>query len=229
MKKTLNIILNVVIVLFVIFSVVVTVFAFSATFSNTQLPTIGGKVILTVQSESMSPTFKAGDIIIGTVLTDEEAKALQVGDVITFKADLDGDGTKEFNTHRITNVDNSEKQMKLTEDSDSHKRYVCRNTRDKVFLLSMKEINNPELGFVNDSSRIRPATDYAYDNMAFRSGLAEKGGIWWLRSPVYNYASRAYLVLYTGEADNKTNRTRDPTTGIVPALWVPLKAIKAVE
>lgn len=101
-------------------------------------------------------------------------------------------------------------------------KYVCRNTKDKVFLLSKADICDTALGFVNDESRIRPATDYAVENMAFRSGKGRNGGIWWVRTPEENYMSRTYIVNYTGEAGNKTNRTRDPITGIVPALWIML-------
>ena len=123
----------------------------------------------------------------------------------------------------ITLVDNSLPQMKFDEESKTDSKYICEDTKDKIFLLSEKEINSPELSFIDDASRIRAATDYAYDNMAFRSGLESKGGIWWTRSPVSFYASRGAIVLYTGEADGKTNRVRDPITGVVPALWVELE------
>lgn len=123
----------------------------------------------------------------------------------------------------ITLVDNSLQQMKFNENTKTDSKYICNDTRDKIFLLSESEINNPALSFIDDNSRIRAATDYAYDNMAFRSGLESKGGIWWVRSPVSFYASRAAVVLYTGEADGKTNRVRDPLTGVVPALWIELE------
>ena len=119
-----------------------------------------------------------------------------------------------------TKIDNSEAQY-ANQSALKKKEYICRNTRDKIFLLSKKDIENPELGFTGNESRVRNVTDYAYDHMAFRSNLSN--GIWWLRTPVQLYASRAYVVLYTGEDDEtKTNRVRDPITGVVPALWIKL-------
>ncbi len=119
-----------------------------------------------------------------------------------------------------TVIDNSEAQY-ANQSVLGKKEYLCRNTRDKIFLLSKKDIENPELGFTGNDSRIRLVTDYAYAHMAFRSNLSN--GIWWVRTPVQMYASRAYVVIYTGEADeNKTNRVRDPVTGVVPALWIKL-------
>lgn len=105
----------------------------------------------------------------------------------------------------------------------SGNKYACENTEDKIFLLSIEEVFNPDLGFVNDESRIRPATEYSEANMAFRSGKSPHGGIWWLRTPQADYLSRTFVVLYTGEAGDKTNRTRDPITGIVPTMWITLK------
>ncbi len=105
-KKALNIILDVVITLFVIFAVLMTILAFAAQSSQHSIPTISGKAILTVSTDSMHPTFNAGDIIIGQSLdTEEDKQSLQVGDIITFDAgDLDRDGKPDNNTHRIIEV-----------------------------------------------------------------------------------------------------------------------------
>ena len=106
-KKVLGIIANVIIWLFVAFSVVVTILAFAAQASSDSIPTIGGTAILTVDSDSMSPTFNKGDIIISKKLTTEEKDSLKVQDVITFKYDINKNGRideREFNTHRIIEV-----------------------------------------------------------------------------------------------------------------------------
>lgn len=103
-KKVFTVIGNVIIWLFVIFAAVVTVLTFAATSSETNVPTIAGRAILTVQTDSMSPTFDPGDIIIGKKLTVDEAKALKVDDVITYEADLDGDKKFELNSHRIVKI-----------------------------------------------------------------------------------------------------------------------------
>ena len=103
-KKILSIIGNVLIWLFVIFSVIVTMLAFAAQSDADGVPSIGGNAILTVQTPSMEPTFNVGDIIIGKKLSTEQAASLQVGDIITYKIDLDGDNKDELNSHRIVEV-----------------------------------------------------------------------------------------------------------------------------
>ena len=100
-KKVWSVIGNVLIWIFIVFSVVITVFAFSAQSNSDGVPTIAGKVISPVLSPSMEPTIKKGDIIISRKLNDDEKKTLAVENIISFKADLDGDGTPEVNTHRI--------------------------------------------------------------------------------------------------------------------------------
>lgn len=122
-----------------------------------------------------------------------------------------------------TRVDNSVKQMSPDGKTRMNAVFVCNNTNDKIFLLSEKEVNTPEYGFVDDNSRIRGVTDYAIDNIAWHAGTENRGGIWWLRSPYWEYTSRASLVLYKGEVDDKTNRVRDTGTGVVPALWINLE------
>lgn len=104
-KKVFNIILNVIIWIFVAFSVLVTVLAFAAQSSSDGIPELGGKCVLTVQTESMNPTFAAGDIIISDRLSEEGMKSLKVGDIISFDAgDLDGDQVNDINTHRIVDI-----------------------------------------------------------------------------------------------------------------------------
>lgn len=116
-KKMLKIALNVFIWIFVVFSVFVTILALAAQSNADGVPAIGGKCFLTVASNSMSPTFEEGDLIIGEMLTVEGKTTLQVGDVITFYADLDGNGSTELNSHRITQInykDNGEVDSYVT-------------------------------------------------------------------------------------------------------------------
>ena len=103
-KKIFTVIGNVIIWLFVAFAAVITVLTFAATSSEANVPTIAGKAILTVQTDSMKPTFNPGDIIIGQKLTDDEASKLKVDDIITYEADLNGDNIYELNSHRIVKV-----------------------------------------------------------------------------------------------------------------------------
>ena len=106
-KKVLKIVLNVILWIFLVFAAVTMVFAFLSSANDYGVPMFGDKVLLNVQSDSMSPTFNAGDMLIGTVLTDEDKANLKENDIITFYVDLNGDNVKELNTHRIVEVGES--------------------------------------------------------------------------------------------------------------------------
>lgn len=107
-KKALGIVVDVLITIFIVFSIIVTILAFTASASDKNVPSIFGYSILSVQSDSMKSdkeeSFVKGDIIIGHSLNEEEKKSLKEGDIVTFFADLDGDGFKEINTHRVVRV-----------------------------------------------------------------------------------------------------------------------------
>ncbi len=121
LKKIGGIALNVVLWAFVIFSVVITVVAVSANANKKNVPTLGGNCYLSVLSDSMNAEkpewvnadkpsgFKKGDLIIGHYIAeDDEAKAqLEVGDIITFEYDINGNGqfeSGEYDTHRIKEI-----------------------------------------------------------------------------------------------------------------------------
>lgn len=111
-KKTVKIIVNVLLWVFLALALVMTIFAFSAQANSAGYPKFGDTCFFTVSSDSMNGPdgFKRGDLIIGHVLTAEEKKDLQVGDVVTFYADLPGDGIegRVLNTHRIVEKQVSE-------------------------------------------------------------------------------------------------------------------------
>lgn len=106
--KTIKIVLNVLLWAFVLFAVVITVLVFAAQNDENGVPSIGGKCIITIQSDSMKPTFQQGDMIIGQKMTDEEKQTLKPksdtyeGDIITFPIEINGVPT--FNTHRIIEI-----------------------------------------------------------------------------------------------------------------------------
>ncbi len=149
--KSLKIIGNIFLWLFVIFSIVITMIVLSAQQNADRLPSVGGKYLINILTDSMSPTFSSGDIIIGERLTDEQKLYLEVGDVITFYADLDGDGLKELNTHRIVEVnenpnteaassyitkgDNEETNIVVDDDPVLWQNVICKWTGKKIPLI----------------------------------------------------------------------------------------------
>lgn len=106
-KHIASIVGNVLIWAFVIFSFIITLMVFSAQSSPDGIPSLFGKSLVTVQSDSMKGTFNAGDLIIMNKADPEQKVSFGVGDVITYYApiDIDGDGkTGDINTHRIIDV-----------------------------------------------------------------------------------------------------------------------------
>ena len=103
-KKIIRIVLNVLLWIFLVFAFIMMVFAFASISNDYGVPMMGNKVILNVVSDSMQPTINKGDLIAGKTLTLEEKQALKEQDIITFFVDLNGDGVKEINTHRIVKV-----------------------------------------------------------------------------------------------------------------------------
>ena len=99
MKKALKIVGNILLWLVVIFALLITILVFSSTNSN-GVSNLMGYIPLTVDSQSMSPTFNEGDLIICKQIDD--VKSLEIGDVITFWTIIDGQKVK--NTHRIVAI-----------------------------------------------------------------------------------------------------------------------------
>ena len=110
--------------------------------------------------------------------------------------------------------------------------YACEDTSDKVFLISYKEVTNPDYGFASsggsyDTARRKTVSDYARATGAAMSKNSPYygNGWWWLRSPYGSYGdSSARGVYYDGYADNygsydDVNYVR---YGVVPALQIRL-------
>ena len=107
MKKAFTIIGNVFLWLIVILALLVTILVFSSS-SSGGVPHFLGFIPLTVDSQSMSPTFNEGDLIICKQIDD--TNSLEVDDVITFWTIINGQRVK--NTHRIVRVNTSENGTK---------------------------------------------------------------------------------------------------------------------
>ena len=141
LKKTLGVVGNVLMWIFIVFVVVITVLAFAAQANPDGVPSIGGVCILTVQTPSMEPTFYAGDIIIGKKISPEEMQNLKVNDIITYKGDITGSGNRdELNTHRIIEVI-TDADGKITgyRTQGDHNTMADKNTVDWQFVICKYE------------------------------------------------------------------------------------------
>ncbi len=103
MKKALRIAVNVFAWLILILAFLVTLIVFSSD-KNNGVANLFGYMPMTVESDSMVPTFNKGDLIICKVIDD--INALKEGDVITFWTIIDGKRVK--NTHRIVGINDTD-------------------------------------------------------------------------------------------------------------------------
>ena len=104
LKKILNIIIDIFIILVVLVSAVIAAISLSSKANG--VPMLFGYVPLSVQTDSMSPTLEVGDLIIGKQSGKDDN--YQVGDIITYwavqKDEETGEKTSFVNTHRIVEI-----------------------------------------------------------------------------------------------------------------------------
>ena len=131
----------------------------------------------------------------------------------------------------------------VNEDNLSNNAESGKNTIDKIFLLSIGEVNDTSYGFDEfnnfyTETRATKATDYAYINGAYQSNISNYDSnnmsgncIWWLRSPIIDsnyYAARVHITGWTHDYDDPVNY--GDFTSVRPALHVNLNSpyVKAV-
>lgn len=127
MKKTLNkilhIVVDVLIVTILIISVLILTMALTAR-GNEGIPTVFGKAPIGVLTDSMKgdkeDDFNKGDLIICDVVDDKTSAEYKVGDIVTFGADINGDGAQDYVTHRIYKID---KDGKFQTKGDNNETY----------------------------------------------------------------------------------------------------------
>ena len=117
MKKALKITVNVFAWIILIMALLVTIIVFSSD-KNNGVANLFGYMPMTVESDSMVPTFNKGDLIICKDIDD--INALKEGDVITFWTIIDGKRVK--NTHRIVDIN----------DGDGSKSFVTRGDNNPI-------------------------------------------------------------------------------------------------
>lgn len=101
MKKALKITVSVISWIILILALIITILTFSAD-RNNGVSSLFGFIPMTVESDSMAPTFEKDDLIIDREIDD--INTLQTDDVITFWTIINGQKVK--NTHRIVEVKN---------------------------------------------------------------------------------------------------------------------------
>ena len=105
---------------------------------------------------------------------------------------------------------------------------ACKNTKDKIFLLSEQEATMLDYGFAEynasgqGNTRIRVTTDYAEATGASQSSRENYGGWWWLRSPVPFSEAVARGIRDDGYASDG-NPVLNANGGVVPALSISLQ------
>ena len=105
-KSILGVISDILLIILIIIAIVITVMTFTSKSSDTGIGNILGYTPFSIQSDSMAPTFKSGDLIIGKEVTN--IKELKVGDVITYSTvltDTTGRSVRGNNTHRISAIE----------------------------------------------------------------------------------------------------------------------------
>lgn len=94
-------IVDIVIVVLILFSVIISISSITAK-ANNGVPDLFGYTPFSVQTDSMKPTLREGDYIF---IEECDAEELQVGDIITYFTIINGE--RAINTHRIVNVYNN--------------------------------------------------------------------------------------------------------------------------
>jgi signal peptidase len=105
LKKILNVLIDVLVVMILLISAVILTFALTS--QDTGSPNIFGYTFNTIQSESMEPVFYKGDLLIGKVASSDEV--YQKGDIVMFQStivDDDGNENVAIKCHRIIEVQN---------------------------------------------------------------------------------------------------------------------------
>ena len=113
-KKIGSIVISVVMWIIILVSAL---YAFTtlATKDDGSVSNLAGFTPMTVQSDSMSPTFDQGDLI---VIKQCDTSSLQVGDIVTFHTIVDGQYA--LNTHRIVSIDELNGMHSFTTKGDNN-------------------------------------------------------------------------------------------------------------
>ena len=115
MKKFFKVFINALAWILLALALLVTVVVFSSE-RNNGVANLFGYMPMSVQSDSMAPTFREGDMVI--VKEIEDLYALKEDDVITFYTIIEGH--RVLNTHRIVAVNKTETSLSFTTKGDNN-------------------------------------------------------------------------------------------------------------
>lgn len=105
-SKIFNVVIDILIVAVLVISVITLISVFATTRDGKGVPNLFGKAPISVLTDSMAgdkdDNFNKGDLLICDVVSEDVNNAdFKVGDIVTFRQDLDGNGEMELVTHRI--------------------------------------------------------------------------------------------------------------------------------
>ncbi len=101
-NKIISFTINILLCIYIAFSMMVVLFAVCSIGSKDGLTSIGNLVVMESQTGSMKPAINKGDAIFSWRVSNENKTRIKVGEIITFNAgDLDNDGKEDNLTHRI--------------------------------------------------------------------------------------------------------------------------------
>lgn len=115
MKNAIKVIVNLLSWVVLILALLITMIVFSSE-RNNGVANLFGYIPLTVESDSMLPTFEKGDLIFCREVDD--LNTLKEGDVITFWTIIDGKRVK--NTHRIIGINQAENSRSFVTRGDAN-------------------------------------------------------------------------------------------------------------
>ncbi len=97
--------------------------------------------------------------------------------------------------------------------------YACKNTFDRVFLLSYQDYRNASYGFSDNSSRQCSPTDYAVAKGAYKNSN-NGNGYYWTRSPGLRFSYDAWGVYSGGDLYGSRDPVRSEDGCVRPSLKV---------
>ena len=138
--------------------------------------------------------------------------------------------TRLDNSARSCNPNNNSKYYGYGENAGKNKfADQCKNTDDKIFLLSLRDITTTAYGFnkdvkAEDPARNLQATDFAKLHGAPMNTNDKKYVTWYTRSPAPANGNQGYATFVLDRHAKGAIDSIDlvPDGGVVPALWITL-------